>query len=84
MGTVDPESFDTLHSYANSFQMPFVTPWFPESVYSGPKEYRQNFAIQLRPEYHMGIVDLIQYYGWSKVIYIYRLVLRLGRNDEAI
>jgi hypothetical protein len=27
MGTVDPESFDTLHSYANAFEMPFVTPW---------------------------------------------------------
>ena len=34
MGTVDPESFDTLHSYANAFEMPFVTPWFPESMYS--------------------------------------------------
>jgi hypothetical protein len=30
MGSVDPESFDTLHSFANAFQMPFVTPWFPE------------------------------------------------------
>jgi hypothetical protein len=28
MGTVDPESFDTLHSYANAFEMPFVTPWY--------------------------------------------------------
>jgi hypothetical protein len=27
MGTVDPESFDTLHSYANAFEMPFLTPW---------------------------------------------------------
>ena len=34
MGTVDPESFDTLHSYSNAFEMPFVTPWFPESMYS--------------------------------------------------
>ena len=34
MGTVDPESFDALHSYANAFEMPFVTPWFPESMYS--------------------------------------------------
>ena len=28
MGTVDPESFDTLHSYANAFEMPFLTPWY--------------------------------------------------------
>jgi hypothetical protein len=32
MGSVDPESFDTLHSFANAFQMPFVTPWFPEKA----------------------------------------------------
>lgn len=32
LGAVSPESFDTLHSYSNTFQMPFVTPWFPEKV----------------------------------------------------
>lgn len=32
LGAVNPESFDTLHSYTNTFQMPFVTPWFPEKV----------------------------------------------------
>ena len=43
MGTVDPESFDTLHSYANAFEMPFVTPWFPESMYSSsPKVCNYN------------------------------------------
>lgn len=29
---VKPDSFDTLHSYANTFKMPFVTPCFPENV----------------------------------------------------
>lgn len=32
VGAVSPDSFDTLHSYSNTFQMPFVTPWFPEKV----------------------------------------------------
>lgn len=49
MGTVDPESFDTLHSYANAFEMPFVTPLAPESVYHGPRDHKQDFAIQIRP-----------------------------------
>ncbi|KAK3880905.1 hypothetical protein Pcinc_014628 [Petrolisthes cinctipes] len=31
VASVQPDSFDTLHSYANTFQMPFVTPWFPEN-----------------------------------------------------
>lgn len=36
LGAVSPDSFDTLHSYSNTFQMPFVTPWFPEKVNSFP------------------------------------------------
>lgn len=32
LGAVSPDSFDTLHSYCNTFQMPFITPWFPEKV----------------------------------------------------
>lgn len=32
LGAVTPDSFDTLHSYTNTFQMPFVTPWFPEKA----------------------------------------------------
>ena len=32
MGSVDPESFDTLHSFSNAFEMPFVTPWYPEKI----------------------------------------------------
>ena len=49
MGTVDPESFDTLHSYANAFEMPFVTPWFPESMYSSsPKVCNYILHIKTR------------------------------------
>ena len=107
MGTVDPESFDTLHSYANAFEMPFVTPWFPESMYSSsPKvhhwdyqietisfktffgidlnkfillflqDWKQEFAFQIRPEYNQGLIDIISYYGWRNIIYIYRYILR--------
>uniref|UniRef100_A0A1B0GNA9 Receptor ligand binding region domain-containing protein n=1 Tax=Phlebotomus papatasi TaxID=29031 RepID=A0A1B0GNA9_PHLPP len=34
LGAVSPDSFDTLHSYCNTFQMPFITPWFPEKIKS--------------------------------------------------
>ena len=91
MGAVDPESFDTLHSYANAFEMPFVTPWFPETAYglSGREEVfgevggkvvgggvggetkASEFAIQIRPDYHEALVDIITYYGWEKIIYVY-------------
>ena len=32
LGYVNPDAFDTLHSYANTFKMPFIAPWFPQKV----------------------------------------------------
>ena len=74
VGTVDPESLDTLHSYANAYEMPFVTPWFPESIYhdsNNEMTEKQKFTIEIRPQYHQALMDLITYYGWTDVIYIY-------------
>jgi len=51
MGAVSPDSFDTLHSYSNTFQMPFVTPWFPEKVglhLSFQNIINHNFVIVIR------------------------------------
>ena len=73
-GTADPESLDTLHSYANAYEMPFVTPWFPESIYhdsNNEMTEKQKFTIEIRPQYHQALMDLITYYGWTDVIYIY-------------
>lgn len=30
-----------------------------------------DFAISLRPDYHNAIIDIIRYYGWKKIIYLY-------------
>ncbi|KAG5677407.1 hypothetical protein PVAND_007167 [Polypedilum vanderplanki] len=70
MGAVSPDSFDTLHSYSNTFQMPFVTPWFPEKVLT-PSSGFLDFAISMRPQYHQAIIDTIRWYGWDKIIYLY-------------
>ncbi|XP_037934300.1 glutamate receptor 1-like [Teleopsis dalmanni] len=70
LGAVSPDSFDTLHSYSNTFQMPFVTPWFPEKVLT-PSSGFLDFAISMRPDYHQAIIDTIQFYGWRKIIYLY-------------
>ncbi|XP_055317645.1 glutamate receptor 1-like isoform X2 [Sitodiplosis mosellana] len=70
LGAVSPESFDTLHSYSNTFQMPFVTPWFPEKVLT-PSSGFLDFAISMRPDYHEAIIDTIRHYGWEKIIYLY-------------
>nr|XP_032527538.1 glutamate receptor 1-like isoform X3 [Danaus plexippus plexippus] len=70
LGAVTPESFDTLHSYTNTFQMPFVTPWFPEKVIP-PSSGLIDHAVSMRPDYHRAIVDTIVHYGWKEIIYIY-------------
>ncbi|XP_055686324.1 glutamate receptor 1-like isoform X1 [Lutzomyia longipalpis] len=70
LGAVSPDSFDTLHSYCNTFQMPFITPWFPEKVQS-PSSGFLDFAISMRPNYHEAIIDTIRFYGWKKIIYVY-------------
>ncbi|XP_066945637.1 glutamate receptor 1-like [Macrobrachium rosenbergii] len=70
VGYVQPDSFDTLHSYANTFQMPFVTPWFPENV-PNPSSGLMDYATSMRPEYHQAIIDLIHHYRWDHVIYLY-------------
>nr|QZH55032.1 ionotropic glutamate receptor 11 [Achelura yunnanensis] len=69
-GSVTADAFDTLHSYANTFQMPFITPWFPEKVIP-PSSGLRDYAISLRPDYHKAVIDTIKYYGWKNVIYIY-------------
>lgn len=70
LGAVSPDSFDTLHSYCNTFQMPFITPWFPEKVHS-PSSGSLDFATSMRPNYHEAIIDTIRFYGWKKITYLY-------------
>ncbi|OWR42780.1 hypothetical protein KGM_207189 [Danaus plexippus plexippus] len=70
LGAVTPDSFDTLHSYTNTFQVPFVTPWFPEKVIP-PTSGLIDYAISLKPDYHRAVIDTITFYGWKTIIYIY-------------
>ncbi|KAJ0183994.1 hypothetical protein K1T71_000417 [Dendrolimus kikuchii] len=70
LGAVTPDSFDTLHSYSNTFQMPFVTPWFPEKVIP-PSSGLIDYAVSMRPDYHRAVIDTVTFYGWKHVIYIY-------------
>ncbi|CAG0892960.1 unnamed protein product [Cyprideis torosa] len=67
---VNPDSFDTFHSYSNTFQVPLITPSFPEKIVS-PSSRRMDFSLNVRPQYHAAILDVVQYYGWSKIIFIY-------------
>ena len=30
-----------------------------------------DYAISMRPDYHQAIIDVVRYYGWKKIIYLY-------------
>ncbi|KAL8574342.1 hypothetical protein ACOMHN_059138 [Nucella lapillus] len=56
----------TIQSYTNTFKVPFVTFSMAQNTTSN-----NSFQIYMRPIYVQAIVDLIFYYGWNKVFYIY-------------
>ncbi|XP_054165470.1 glutamate receptor 1-like [Oppia nitens] len=60
-------SYETLVSYSNTFQMPFIHPGFSQTSHFRPALY----GISLRPRYLPAIIDVIKYYGWRGIIYLY-------------
>ncbi|XP_071043446.1 glutamate receptor 1 [Parasteatoda tepidariorum] len=60
-------SYDTLASYSNTFQVPFISPSFPELSSDRPSLY----GLSLRPRYLRAILDVIIYYKWKVIYYLY-------------
>ncbi len=65
--TSDP-SYDTFAAYSNMFQMPLVSPAFPQQTSS---DRPSHVGVNLRPRYLKAIVDVINYYKWKTIIYLY-------------
>ena len=47
--------------------MPFVHPRFSQISNVRPA----NYAVSMRPRYLPAIVDVIKFYGWKEIIYLY-------------
>lgn len=60
-------SYDTLASYSNTFQVPFISPAFPELSSDRPAHY----GLSLRPRYLRAILDVIIHYNWKVIYYLY-------------
>ena len=43
-----------------------------KNILSDGEDETHNFAVQMQPQYHHAIVDLILHYDWRSVIYIYQ------------
>ncbi|XP_022694359.1 glutamate receptor 1-like [Varroa jacobsoni] len=61
------QSFETVASISNTFHMPFVTSEFPEVARSRPA----LFGLAVKPSYLRAVMDIINYYQWPYVIYMY-------------
>ncbi|XP_067118229.1 glutamate receptor 1-like isoform X2 [Centruroides vittatus] len=60
-------SYHTLAAYTNTFQMPLVSPSFPEAG----ADRDMQFALNMKPVYLRAIVDVIKHYQWKSIIYLY-------------
>lgn len=36
-----------------------------------PSSGSLDYAISMRPEYHQAIIDVVKFYGWKHIIYMY-------------
>ncbi|KAK2715401.1 hypothetical protein QYM36_010124, partial [Artemia franciscana] len=70
IGAVGPEAFGILHSYSNIFHIPFLTPWYPQKIPLSPLG-SLDYSLALRPDYYKAVMDVVHFYGWRRLIYIY-------------
>ncbi|XP_014668418.1 PREDICTED: glutamate receptor 1-like [Priapulus caudatus] len=68
IGATQTSSFPTMQSYTDSFQLPMLTPGSPahHSV-----EEQDHYQVYMRPDYSTALYDIIRYYGWDYVYYLY-------------
>ncbi|XP_035266456.1 glutamate receptor 1a isoform X1 [Anguilla anguilla] len=64
IGLYDRKTVNMLMSFCGALHVCFVTPSFPI-------ETSNQFVIQLRPELQDALVGVIEYYKWTKFVYIY-------------
>lgn len=60
-------TYDTLAAYTNTFHMPFVSPSLPSKSFDRPMLY----GISMKPRYLRAILDVIKFYQWKSIIYLY-------------
>lgn len=66
---VNHDAFDTLHSYANTFHVPLVAPWFPQKIRQVSSGV--DYALSMRPEYHNAVLTLARIYKWPNFVFMY-------------
>lgn len=65
-GSKDTKSAETIESFTRKFHVPYVCPCLTKVV-----DPTNNFQIHMKPPFTMAIVDMIRYYRWRNMIYLY-------------
>ncbi|GAB1597397.1 glutamate receptor, partial [Argonauta hians] len=66
-GVIDSSSVEVVESYSRRFHMPFVSPGLSFTV--DPDQ--PNFELYLRPDHTKAVIDMVKFYGWRRVHYLY-------------
>ncbi|KAK3786767.1 hypothetical protein RRG08_000972 [Elysia crispata] len=66
-GSTSHQSYATCQAYSNKFHIPYITPSFV-GVYPATEHPQMIFA---KPGYVDAIADLIKYFGWRRLDYVY-------------
>ena len=67
LGVANVSTMATIDSYSRTFHIPFINPSLPPG--SGAHEHA--FTIYMQPSYHEALIDLIGFYKWRTVFYLY-------------
>ena len=66
-GVTNTSSLRTTESLTSTFNMPYVTPSSPVNHTYDPS----GFLLRMRPSFELAIRDIIRYYKWDRVFYVY-------------
>lgn len=79
-------ALETMQSYVENFKIPFISLSMPQESKSP-----HPFQLFMRPSYIDGLLDIIQYYKWNRMIYVYykkagkeKIVLVQNRPVESL
>nr|XP_022326097.1 glutamate receptor 2-like [Crassostrea virginica] len=78
-GSKDTKSAETIESFTRKFHVPYVCPCLTKVV-----DPTNNFQIHMKPPFTMAIVDMIRYYRWRNMIYLYDSTEGLQRFNEVM
>lgn len=71
LGHVGKPTLATIKAYSESLEVPFIFLNNPSHPLEGADSARPSFQFYLQPSISKAIVDIVQWYEWTSLVYIY-------------